>query len=309
MNNKEVLQDKIYKNSKGFVNDYKVLNTYQNQVYIKAEVLVDVKKDGIKKTIQNDLKLIGNNPRIAVIFNLKEDYGIDINEDVFITQLNSDLLNAGFNVVSLNQIQKNINQEQKERLLNNDFKVAQTLGNQLNAQILLIANSQVEDNDYEDNTLFDFGMDLRGATAHTGVTAIDTANSKVLFAETYNNRGVGGSLNSASQKALNKTSKKLIRKAKNGISENIVDNEKNIILKIDAVNNQSLTNIKDNLLGIKGVNRIYFRNYQNGLATFEVLTSNISILNFQEKLTNKLNASLLNVNPKDLMIKLKVNND
>ena len=264
--NYQLIEDSILTKSKGYVKDYDILDTkLDNGVYfVKIQAVV------VKKILKEDLDAIeftikrANDPRIMVT--IPEEYlsrpAPDPAAETSIIQV---LLDAGFRLVDKNQVEKAKETEAFRRALDGDSKAYKKLGNQYNADLLVIGEAFSEfSDDYEG---------LISCRARVEVRVVKTDSGEILAANGVHESGADITELTAAKKSLQEAGKKMGNYLVEKIPEKLSEQERSIQISINNINFTDLNNFEEFIKGTHLVKGVYIRDFNSGMAKIDIDTS------------------------------------
>jgi len=269
--NYQLLSDKIYSQSKGYVQSYEVLDEKAEEGLYRVTIQATVASGELK----NDLRALNilmrqvRKPRVMVLF---EDI---LSQDVNSGRLAEDavskvLLERGFKLVDADVVRRNLGQDGVRGLLAGDQRVAAVIGDKYGAEMLLIGTAQATTNEV---TIGDIRINSNQAVVSAKLVRADTGEVKV--SETRQAAKPHVNSLTGKQMAIAEASEYLA----NDMIDRMIDIFQEQVYNIANVNltiyglqgyahlQQVIQLISDNVRGIK---EIYQRNYTMGTADLEV---------------------------------------
>jgi len=269
--NYQLLSDKIYSQSKGYVQSYEVLDEKAEEGLYRVTIQATVASGELK----NDLRALNilmrqvRKPRVMVLF---EDI---LSQDVNTGRLAEDavskvLLERGFKLVDADVVRRNLGQDGVRGLLAGDQRVAAVIGDKYGAEMLLIGTAQATTNEV---TIGDIKINSNQAVVSAKLVRADTGEVKV--SETRQAAKPHVNSLTGKQMAIAEASEYLA----NDMIDRMIDIFQEQVYNIANVNltiyglqgyahlQQVIQLISDNVRGIK---EIYQRNYTMGTADLEV---------------------------------------
>jgi hypothetical protein len=143
--NYQLVTDKIYTQTKGYVKSYQIIDERQDGTLYKVTVKAAV--DG--ENISTDLQALGllyqrmNKPRMMVIMS-ERHAGAAVNDPAGETEIIRMLLKNGFKVVDQAQVRKVREGDQLKQVLEGNTVAAQSLGRQHGAEVLIVGEAFYE---------------------------------------------------------------------------------------------------------------------------------------------------------------------
>ena len=269
--NYQLLSDKIYSQSKGYVQSYEVVDEKAEEGLYRVTIRATVASGELK----NDLRALNilmhqvRKPRVMVLF--KET----LSEDVDSGRLAEDavskvLLERGFKLVDADVVRRNLGRDGVRGLLAGDERVAAVVGDKYGAEMLLIGTAQATTSEV---TIGDIRINSNQAVVSARLIRADTGEIKVSetrqAAKPHVNSLTGKqmAIKEASEYLANDMIDRMI-----DIFQEQVYNIANVNLTIHGLQGYAqlqevIQLISDNVRGIK---EIYQRNYTMGTADLEV---------------------------------------
>ena len=269
--NYQLLSDKIYSQSKGYVQSYEVLSEKAEEGLYRVTIQATVASGDLK----NDLRALNilmrqvRKPRVMVFF--EETLSQDVNSGRLAEDAVSKvLLERGFKLVDADVVRHNLGREGVRGLLAGDQRVAAAIGDKYGAEMLLIGTAQATTSEV---TIGDVRINSNQAVISAKLVRADTGEVKVSetrqAAKPHVNSLTGKqmAIAEASEYLANDMIDKMI-----DIFQEQVYNIANVNLTIYGLQGYAqlqevIQLISDNVRGIK---EIYQRNYTMGTANLEV---------------------------------------
>lgn len=300
-----VIEDEILAKSQGYVRDYKILETFQQNgsVFVKADVDVAAEPDSaLMKTL--DTLMLLDDPRIVVLITENNNTNY-LDNQTCETKLAQALLDAGYKRVNEGHV---LAAQRGIKISSNNSSELVSVAKNLDADYLVMGTVN------GDST-----SDIAATTgAGEGKSGLRTFNStldyKVVKVDTAqvitagSTKGVGLELTpsvgmqSAYLKAADDAAEQIIA----GLQTEATVVNKNVTLTCKVRGYSEVEQLKKDLGGISGVNGVYVRSYQNGNAVIEVdyAKSAASLLNdLQRRSRLSLNVSKSTLSSIDLSVK------
>lgn len=269
--NYQLLSDKIYSQSRGYVQTYEVLNEKVDQGLYRVTIQASVASGELK----NDLRALNvlmrqvRKPRVMVLFEETMSEGVNsgrLAEDA----VSKVLLDNGFKLVDANTVRRNLGHDKVRGLLAGDGRVAAVISDKYGAEMLLLGTAQAVTNQV---TIGDIKINSNQAVISAKLVRADTGEVKVSVtrqaAKPHVNSlsGIQMAISEASELLANDMIDKIIQ-----IFREEVYNIANVNLTIFGLQGyghlqEVIQLISDNVRGIK---EIYQRNYTMGTAELEV---------------------------------------
>jgi hypothetical protein len=269
--NYQLLSDKIYSRSRGYVQSYEVINEKVEQGLFRVTIKAVVASGELKDDLQalNLLMRQARKPRVMVLFEESTAEGVDtgrLAED----SISRVLLDRGFKLVDADSVRLNLGHDKVMGLLAGDRQVAAAVGTGYGAEMLLLGSAQAESNQM---IIGDVKINSNQAVISAKLVRADTG--EVTVSETR--RAVKPHVNSLTgiQMAIDEASELLA----NDMVDKIIQifheqiyNVANVKLIIHGLQSyghlqEVVKVISDNA---RGIQEIYQRNYTMGTAELEV---------------------------------------
>jgi len=265
-----LVEDRIYSESRGFIESYKVLNEKREDGIFEVTISAVVKMANLAK----ELEAIGliirkkENPRVMVVVHSREtnsaylgveQEGNSSSEN----QLEKILMAKGFRLVDAGQTRRK--QELEGFLLAGDPSRAGRLAKDFGAEILIEAEVRRA---YVDERQV-MGRSMRFFTNEISLKALETDTARILYSG-YDSRPASGADALA---PLEESTGKLAREMVAGImeqwSKDVYDSA-TYTLDVDRVNFSQLNQLIAGLKELRGVGQVRTRSFQGGTADLEV---------------------------------------
>ncbi len=269
--NYQLLSDKIYSQSKGYVQTYEVLDEKVDQGLYRVTIQATVASGDLKHDLRalNVLMRQVRKPRVMVLFEESISEGVNsgrLAEDA----ISKVLLDSGFKLVDADTVRSNLGQDKVQGLLAGDGRVAAVISDKYGAEMLLLGTAQAVTNQV---TIGDIKINSNQAVISAKLVRTDTGEVKVSetrqAAKPHVNSlsGIQMAISEASELLANDMIDKIIQ-----IFHEEVYNIANVNLIIFGLQGyghlqEVIQLISDNVRGIK---EIYQRNYTMGTAELEV---------------------------------------
>lgn len=269
--NYQLLSDKIYSQSKGYVQSYEVVDEKAEEGLYRVTIKATVASGELK----NDLRALNilmhqvRKPRVMVLF--EESLSQDVNSGRLAEDAVSKvLLERGFKLVDADVVRRNLGRDGVRGLLAGDERVAAVIGDKYGAEMLLIGTAQATTSEV---TIGDIRINSNQAVVSARLIRADTGEVKVSetrqAAKPHVNSLTGKqmAITEASEYLANDMIDRMI-----DIFQEQVYNMANVNLTIHGLQGYAqlqevIQLISDNVRGIK---EIYQRNYTMGTADLEV---------------------------------------
>ena len=269
--NYQLLSDKIYSQSRGYVQTYEVLDEKVDQGLYRVTIQATVASGDLK----NDLRALNilmrqvRKPRVMVLFEESMSEGVKsgrLAEDA----ISKVRLDNGFKLVDADTVSRNLGHDKVQGLLAGDGRVATVISDKYGAEMLLLGSAQAVTNQV---TIGDIRINSNQAVISAKLVRADTGEVKVSETRqaakphVSSLSGIQMAISEASELLANDMIDKIIQ-----IFHEEVYNIANVNLTIFGLQGygdlqEVIQLISDNVRGIK---EIYQRNYTMGTAELEV---------------------------------------
>ncbi len=269
--NYQLLSDKIYSQSKGYVQSYEVLDEKAEEGLYRVTIQATVASGELK----NDLRALNilmrqvRKPRVMVLF--EEVSSQDVNTGRLAEDAVSKvLLERGFKLVDADVVRRNLGRDGVRGLLAGDQRVAAAVGDKYGAEMLLLGTAQATTNEV---TIGDVRINSNQAVVSAKLVRADTGEVKV--SETRQAAKPHVNSLTGKQMAITEACEYLA----NDMIDKMIDIFQEQVYNIASVNltihglqgyaqlQEVIQLISDN---VRGVKEIYQRNYTMGTADLEV---------------------------------------
>ena len=269
--NYQVLSDKIYSQSRGYVQSYEVLSEGEDQGLYKVTIQANVASGDLKNDLSalNILMRQVRKPRVMVLFEESMSQGVNsgrLAEDA----VSKVLLERGFKLVDADTVRSNLGQDKVRGLLAGDQRLAAVISDKFGAEMLLLGTAQAATNQV---TIGDIKINSNQAVVSAKLVKADTGEVKVSetrqAAKPHVNSltGIQMALGEASEMLANDMVDQIIQIFRKDVYDVASVNLTIFGLRGYAQLQEVIQLISDNARGIK---EIYQRNYTMGTADLEV---------------------------------------
>ncbi|NPB04333.1 MAG: hypothetical protein GXO39_07990 [Thermotogae bacterium] len=248
--NYEVLKDRIYTKSKGYVLSYRILREKAEDGLYRVLLSAKVKLGDIKR----DLEALGllveqvGRPRV-VVFMEDEDMRAMVEEE---------LLKMKFPVVDYTTLSKNISKDSLRLAISGNKKLARLIALRNGAEVYIVGSSQVEEESYEGKRVYEVRLRLR---------AIETATGEVL-ASTFVRRKLPFDELETKKRAVSEAVEKLTDALIDRWREGLVV----VHLKVLGVPPSKVQSLKESLYrGIRGLKALRERGVEGNYLILEIM--------------------------------------
>lgn len=268
--NYQLLDDSIYSQVKGYVKSYDILsdNNGVGDLY-KVRVRAVVALAQLTKDIQalNIIKQKKNNPRVMVVFNELID-GVTQQGDLTASALEREFQRLNFPVIDKAQMQAIKERDAAMSYADPDKAVA--LGRRFGAEVVIVGETT---SDLIDNNMA-YGVSVFAYEARLTAKAIKVDTGQILTTTTVNSgRTDGGGRFPTAKKAIEKGARNLANTLSNEIIEkwrSEVFNTVSVQIVAENANSARRRNLKKDLSGIRGVQSVNERSFQNRVLILDV---------------------------------------
>ena len=266
-----LVDEKIYTASQGYIQRYEIIKESPGKALYEVEISALVKMG----KLGNDLEAMGlllrkkANPRVMVIVYSQEqsseywDVSLEGNRHVE-NQVESGLLEKGFQLVDAAQV--NQRRELESMLAQGDPSRANRLAKDFGAEILI--DGEVRRSFVDRRTIF--GRPTRFFSNEVRLKALETDTGRLLFsgfrAPPPSGAGALQPLETATDELLDEMVEGIMKQWRKDVFQ-----ASTYQLNISNISFGQLTKLKEEMKGIRGIQRVQLRNYQSGHALLEVL--------------------------------------
>ncbi|MCK8817877.1 flagellar assembly protein T N-terminal domain-containing protein [Natroniella sulfidigena] len=272
-NNYELIEDSIFSQAQGYVADYEVLDTWNQDgvFYVKIRALVQ------EELLEDDLDALdlvihrAGDPRVMVVIPGEEyirrrwNSARAISTPAAEREITRQLLDAGFRLIDQNQVDQARNSEGVRRALAGDADAFRELRAEYDADLLVIgeATSQfVEERQ---------GFYSYRATLSTEVVETDTA--ELVASHGVSESGIDITETAAARDSLANAGAKMGEYLLDVVSEAISDGERSVQLTISGISFSDVDDFEAELKEMSFVDAVYLRDFSGGSARFDLNTS------------------------------------
>jgi len=266
--NYQLISDKILSETKGYINNYQVLQEGEDQGIYRVKIQAVVKLGAL----ENDLAAIGllqrkmKMPRMMII--LKET-NMGVESDNVENALIKAFTEKGFNFVDQEQVKKVRERDSAKLAISGDAAAAASIGLELGAEVV-IAGSAVSSNAGEITP----GSGMLSCQADINAKIIKTDSASILGAESAHSAAPHITATSGGAEALRKAavsiSDKLIKKVADSWSQALASG-KTITLVVSKVEFDTLEALQAILKEeVRGVGDVFERSFINDVAKIDV---------------------------------------
>lgn len=275
--NYQLLSDKIYSHSSGYVKDYKVVSEKTEGGLLRVTVAANVSSG----ELNNDLSAIGllqrrmKYPRVMVMI-VEENI---LNSQTYWNQYVSSgsqaestivkkLKEKGFNVVDSKLQRTRVAPAEAHQAWEGNYDVAGHIGTKMGAEIVIIGQST--STRAENNIM---GSDLLSVSATLNASAVKSGTGEVIAqAQTS---GTAAHINeiAALQQALGKAADQASDQLIDGILETWKKESsgtRQLLVQVDDINPSEVDKLKATLGKMRGVTEVIVRNISNGSADINI---------------------------------------
>lgn len=290
----QVVEDKIYSQAKGYINEYKVLDDYiEGSTYnikIRAKVSAEV---------QNELENLGfilktqvGNPRVMLLVEEEDNYDYRENFSIFESKLRSILSEVGFELVDKSTIEKIQNKESTKKVLSGEPEAAVALSEDYGMDVVIygkIFTEMLGKRRLNSSVMYSMKAyaDIKAVTSQNGRIVASLNDSISAYAA-----GEEIAENEALEKLAAKIKQELVRKVVAGVNK--TNGQKGLkLVVLDVGDFSQLTKLKSKIDQLRGVKSIELRNFSNGVAQYDLKVSSA---------TDRLAVELSRLNEFDIKI-------
>lgn len=274
--NYQLLSDKIYSRSTGYVKKYDVLSEQKEGNLLRVKIAAEVSSGDIS----NDLSGIGllqrrmKYPRVMIM--IAEDNVLNTNAWNLYTVSNSQAESTiserfkarGFRVVDPNYQRKIVSVKEAREAWQGDYDVAGKFGTKIGAEIVIVgkATSTRSANNIA-------GSDLLSVSSTMNVSAVKAGTGEVIAQAS--GQGTAAHINevAALQQSLQKASDKVAEELMAGIVttwQKEASGFRSLAMEIQGITPQEVEKVKVVLEKMRGVTEVLVRNVSDGFADLDI---------------------------------------
>lgn len=274
--NYQLLSDKIYSHSAGYVKSYKIVSENKDGGLMRIQISADVSSGDLS----NDLSSIGllqrrmKYPRVMVMIsetNIFEGdwwnvYSVSNNqaESTIIQRLKA----KGFNVVDPSSVRRGLTPKEAMMAWQGDDHVAGTAGKKLGAEIVVVGDAS--STQAEHNIA---GSDLLSVSTSLNARVVKTGTGEVIAQATGD--GTAAHINNviALQESMQKASDTVADQLIAGILDawqQESSGTRNLVVEIEDISPPELEKVKAALMSLRGVADVIVRNISQGTAEMNI---------------------------------------
>jgi Flagellar assembly protein T, N-terminal domain len=274
--NYQLLSDKIFSHSSGYVSHYDVISENRDGNLLRVKISADVKSDNL----QSDLAAIGllqrrmKYPRVAVMIAENNIMGADTWQMYTVSNSQSEatitarLKEKGFNVVDPGYLRKTVTQADAQAAWQGNNDAAGRVGTKTGAEIVIVG--QATSNKAANNIA---GSDLLSMTTTLNAQAVKSGTGEVIAQGS--GQGTAAHINevAALQQSLQKASDQAADELISGILQSWQKESsgtRNLSMQLDGASSTDLNKIKISLEKIRGVTEVLVRNFSDGSADLDI---------------------------------------
>ncbi len=247
--NYEVLSDRIYSKSAGYISHYRILRERRDGTLYRVLIRAKVKVGDIKE----DLEALGilierrGRPRVMV---LVEDEDVRAVMEGYLDSL-------GFPTVDYETVQRATEKEMVEAALRGDEKAAKRLALRNGAEVYIRGKVSVRKRDYMGKTVYDVRLRLKAVESSTGeILASTLVRKKVPFDDV---------------KAKERAAREAIERVVDGILEEWKNGVFVVYLKVRGIPPSKVEDLKEAIYGnVRGVKGVYEREMYDRYVFLEI---------------------------------------
>ncbi len=273
----QLLSDRIYSHSSGYVKNYSVLSEKQEGNLMRVTISADVSAGDLT----NDLAGIGllqrrmKYPRVMVSIveeNVLNTAGYWNMYTVSTSQaestVNIRMKEKGFNIVDPNYMRKSLNAREAKEAWEGDYATAGRFGKRLGAEIVIVG--QAASTRAANNIM---GSDLLSVSSTINATAVKAGTGEVIAQAS--GKGTAAHINevAALQESLKKASDQVADQLISGILDTWQKESsgtRTIAMEVNDISTQELDRLKTSLEKLRGVSEILIRNFSGGSADISI---------------------------------------
>lgn len=268
--NYELLSDRIYSRSRGYVQSYEVLDEKTEQGLLRVTIRATVQDGDLRNDLQalNLLMRQARKPRVMVMFESASSE-IDAGKmaEAFVSKV---LLDRGFKLVDPEVVRRNLDHEKIIGLLTGDEKLAAAVGARYGAEILLVGSTQTASSQV---SIGDLRINSNQAVISARLIRADTGEVKVSESRQATKPHVNklAGLQAAVREASEALANHMMDKIVQIFQEQIYNvTSVNVIIHGLTTYNQLQEVVQIIAGNVRGIKEIYQRNYSRGTAELEI---------------------------------------
>lgn len=273
--NFQLLSDRIYSRSTGYVSSYKVITEGLEGALYRVVVRAKVKL----ADIENDLAAIGilvleqGRPRIMVVVKETQNWAELFSDDRVMSQtmLETMILDAfqqkGFPVVDAATVRQNLEKEQLKKILEGDNETAVLVGLKVGAEVIVAGTAQ-----RTSQVKYVAGMNREFHKMRMSARAINTETAEIIGASATTTE-LPFSEDGARRRAADTTSAELVSKILGGWTKH----ENVTVIAADNADFSRVQKLKSEIaLKLRGIIKVISRDLVGSTATLEVISETSS---------------------------------
>jgi hypothetical protein len=274
--NYELLSDKIYSRSQGYVKNYEVLSEQNEGALLRVKISAEVSSGDLS----NELSAIGllqrrmKYPRVLVIIPEENILASDSWEAYTVSSSQAEatviakLKAKGFNVVDPNYQRKAISAKEGMEAYGGNYDVAGRVGTKMGAEIVIVgkATSTRSANNIA-------GSDLLSETSAITASAVKSGTGEVIAQAS--GQGTAAHINeiAAMQQSLQKASDQVADQLIAGILDTWQresSGQRSVAMAVEDISPLELDHLKAALEKMRGVTEVLVRNFDSGVADITI---------------------------------------
>lgn len=280
--NYQVINDRIYTQSDGYIESYDILNTSHSNGIWRVEIRAQVRSEALRTDLMTRLQkkaLIGANmqdPRIGVL-------ATDVHGTEYPNLENSiisGLQNQGFSrLIDLNQIDASVRKRLASAEAEGDLELRNMLVNQFHVDYMVTAQistssdgdivgaviQQIPDADPLGNILRSVGY--ANVSANIAVRMLNMNTGEILYAGSFSGKGSG---TNAGNEAIAKASRDIVSAISQAALQKAANPEQHVTLIITNGALGSMSETYQRISAIPGVNHVFTRSASYGTIQVDV---------------------------------------
>jgi hypothetical protein len=275
--NYQLLSDRIYSQSSGYVKNYKILSENKEGNLLRVKIEAEVSSGAIG----NDLSGIGilqrrlKYPRVMVmivennVLNSASLWNVyTVSNSQAESTISERLKSRGFNVVDPHYQRKVLNEQEARDAWQGNYGVAGKFGKKVGAEVVIVgqaASTRSANNIY--------GSDLLSVTSTLTASAVKAGTGEVLAQSSA--QGTAAHINevAALQQALAKASDKVAEDLMSGIVtawQREASGVRSVAMEVNGISPQEVEKLKTTLEKMRGVTEVLVRNISEGSADLDI---------------------------------------
>ena len=262
--NYQVISDKIFSQSKGYIQSYEVISEGREDDIYKVTIQAKVSTEQLKNDLDAIHLIIArkSKPRLMMIFSekLQKDFIAE-------AKMLKYFLSKGFKLVDSDTVRKNLKHENLNRLAA-DPKAAARVGHHFGAEIIILCSVETSSNPFK---VGDIEMYSNSATISAKVINVDTSNIITTGSETKRLPGIKGLIQLTTEQAGEMLAIKLMDDILRQWSSELANIVEVKLIASEFQSYDELSTFKTLLTNeVRGIKEIRQRSYAQGRVELEI---------------------------------------